>query len=89
MNMTELVSLFVGGLALLLALLGRYKQNKNGAEVKGLNATAQFLLEQNREMGTQMDALRLENDSLRSEVRQLRLDLGDARALLRNLQPRV
>lgn len=82
------IALLVGGLAIALAIYGRHRQNGALETTLNLQATAKFLLEQNQLMSARMDILRVENDALHSEIRQLRLDLGDARTLLRNIQPR-
>lgn len=84
-----LVSLIIGGAALLLAVYGRRKQNGNPSEVAQLKATADFLLAQNQTLQNTINALHDEMDSLKHELQQTRLELGDARALLRNVQPRT
>ena len=83
-----LVSLAIGAAALILAVYGRRRQNGTVELSVQLKATADFLLAQNQALSTQLETIRTENQSLHSEIRQLRIDLGDARALLRNLQPR-
>lgn len=58
------------------------------AENLRLHATADFLLAQNVALSKVTDILHDEVASLKNEVSRLRRELGDAQALLRNLQPR-
>ncbi len=97
-----LIAFLVGGVALVLAVLVRRKQNGDGQvrvdlqvatealreENKQLRASADFLLAQNVTLSKQTDLLHDEVASLKHEVSRLRQELGDAQALLRAMGSR-